>query len=286
MEPLPVIIDTARETLARTAPDNALARVRSCLRPLSKLSKFSLSIVVFLLLWETLPRLGIVNSLFLPPVSVVFESIVTMTATGEIFTDISISMQRALIGFGLAVLLAVPLGFAMGWSKSIEEYTDGLLQLLRQSSSLSLFPVFILFLGIGETSKIAIIAWACFWPILLSTISGVKDIEPLLIKMARTLNMGSGFNLFFKVVLPATIPSIMTGIRLSASVAIIVLVAAEMIGSSSGLGYMIMSAEYNFALPKMYAGILILAVLGFLINYVLVWLEARAMTWKEQVTKN
>jgi len=256
------------------------------MKRLNRLAKYSLSLVVFILFWETLPRLGVINPTFLPTASVVGGAIVSMTLSGEIFTHIAISLQRALIGFGLAVLTAVPIGFAMGWSKSFEEYTDGLLQLLRQTSSLSLFPVFILFLGIGETSKVAIIMWACFWPILLNTISGVKDIEPLLIKMARSLNMGSGLNLFFKVVIPATIPSIMTGIRLSASVAIIVLVAAEMIGSSSGLGYMILTSEYNFMLPKMYAGIVILAVMGFLINYTLVWLEAKATTWKEKVVNN
>jgi NitT/TauT family transport system permease protein len=146
---------------------------------------------------------------------------------------------------------------------------------------MALFPVFIVFLGIGEISKDVMVCWSSLWPILLSTISGVKFADPLLIKVARSLG-AKNFELLLKVVLPGAVPSIMTGIRLGASSAVLVLVAAEMIGAKSGLGFMIINSQYNFEIDTMYAAILTIALLGLTMNYTLVWLEKKVTAWKEE----
>ncbi|MCZ7382516.1 MAG: ABC transporter permease [Candidatus Methanoperedens sp.] len=246
------------------------------------LRKF-IALLVFLLLWELLPASGIISKTYFAPPSEVFAALVRLTISGELWIHTSISLERAVTGFGLAAIIMIPLGFLMGWYKGFEEVADGLVQTLRQTSSLSLFPVFILFLGIGEVSKIAVIFWGAQWPILLNTINGVKSVDPLLIKSARSMG-SSASSLFRKVVIPSSLPSIITGLRLSATHSIIVLVAAEMIGAKSGLGYSVINWEYNFMIPEMYAAIVMLALLGLITNYSLVWLEKTTTKWKEEIT--
>ncbi len=242
-----------------------------------------LALVIFLFIWELLPAFGIINRTFLSPPSEVLTALIRLLISGELWMHTSISLKRALTGFGLAVITMIPLGFLMGWYRGFEDISDGLVQALRQVSSLSLFPVFLLFFGIGEISKIAVIFWGTQWPILLNTINGVKSVDPILIKSARS--MGSNdYSIFKKVVLPSSMPSIITGLRLGATHAILVLVAAEMIGATSGLGYSIRNWEYNFMIPEMYAAIITLAVLGLITNYLLIWIEKRIIKWKEETT--
>ncbi len=253
------------------------------LKVIDNLKSFSI-IFIFLALWELLPRLGIINAAFLPPVSKIFLIWLNLIWTGELFKHLFISLQRSISGFALALIIAVPLGITIGWYKGFAKFVDPLVQTFRQTSSLALFPVFIVFLGIGETSKTVMVCWASIWPILLSTISGVKCADPLLIKVARSLG-ANDLRLFQKVILPGAIPSIMTGVRLSASSAILVLVAAEMIGARAGLGFMIINSQYNFEIPQMYAAIATLALLGLTVNYTLVWFEKKVTAWKENIVK-
>lgn len=242
----------------------------------------SLIIVIFLTVWEILPSLGIINPAFLPPASKVAGALLKLLFSGELITHILISLQRAFLGFALAVLVAIPLGILMGWYKLFERFVDPLIQAFRNTSTLALYPVFILFLGIGEASKIAILFKAALWPILINTISGVKNVDPLLIKSARSMAVSNIF-LFRKVVLPYSIPSIASGVRLGASISLVVLVAAEMIGARAGLGFLIINYQYNFMVPEMYAAIVTLTVIGLFLNYALVWLEKKATSWKEEI---
>ena len=154
------------------------------------------------------------------------------------------------------------------------------MELFRNTAALALLPVFILLLGIGEVSKISIVLYACTWPVLLNTISAVKNVDPLLIKSARSMNISS-FKLFCKVILPASVPTIFTGIRMAGTGAILVLIAAEMIGAKAGLGYFITYSQYNFLIAEMYAGIITIALLGLLINYGLSGAERYFSRWKQ-----
>lgn len=242
----------------------------------------SLIILIFLAIWEILPTMGIINPAFLPPASKVIVTLIKLISSGALTTHILISLQRAFIGFALAVLVAVPLGILMGWYKLFEKFVDPLIQAFRNTSTLALYPVFILFLGIGEASKIAILFKAAVWPILINTISGVKNVDPLLIKSARSMAVSNIF-LFRKVVLPSSIPSVASGIRIGASISLVVLIAAEMIGAKAGLGFLVINYQYNFMIPEMYAAIVTLTVLGLFLNYALVWLEKKATGWKEEV---
>jgi len=239
------------------------------------------AIVLFLALWEALPRLGFVDPFFLPPLSTVIATIIQMLQTGELAQHLLASLRRALTGFFLGFVVAVTLGFIIGWSPRIERYVDPLLQAFRQTSALALFPIFILFFGIGEVSKAAIIFWGVQWPILLNTITGVKNVDPLFIKSARSMG-ATQWEIFRKVIFPASLPSIFTGARLSATSAVLLLIAAEMVGAKAGLGYMMFDAQQTFRIPRMYAAILLMSIIGFSANYLLVHLESRFTLWKEK----
>ena len=236
-------------------------------------------LLLFFAIWEFLPRAGIVSSAFLSPPSAVLAAIVQLIETGQLNKHIFASLKRSLAGLSLAILAGVSLGLLMGVIRRFEAFVDPLLQLFRQVSALALFPVFLLFFGIGEASKIAIIFWAAFWPVLLNTISGVKQVEKLLIHSALSMGATRGF-IFFKVILPAAAPSIFTGIRLAGAYSITALVAAEMIGSHAGLGFLTLNSQEIFQIPSMYAGIVLLALLGLALNYVLALLEKRLTRWR------
>ncbi|WP_042420506.1 ABC transporter permease [Streptacidiphilus anmyonensis] len=263
--------------LARRAPARPLGRRLAglLLRGVTK----SVAIVALLALWEIAPRAGLVDSTFLPPFSVVAGDWWTLATNGQLWANTEASLVRSLSGFGLAVLVGVPLGLLIGWYRPVAALLGPLLELFRNTAALALLPVFILLLGIGETSKIAIVLYACTWPILLNTISAVREVDPTLLRLARSMDL-SAPRIFQKVILPAAVPTIFTGIRLAGAVSILVLVAAEMVGAKAGLGYLINSAQFNFAIPDMYAGIVTIAVLGVLFNQLLVAVERRLGAWR------
>ncbi|MCE7010765.1 ABC transporter permease [Kibdelosporangium philippinense] len=239
----------------------------------------SAAIVALLMIWQLAPRLGLTDRTFLPPFSEVLVAWWELLGDGQLLTNFEASLVRSLSGFGLAVATGVPLGLLIGWYKPVADLLGPLLEVFRNTAALALLPVFVLLLGIGETSKISIVFYACTWPILLNTISAVRSADPTLIKLARSMNLPP-FRLFQKVILPASVPMIFTGVRLAGAVSILVLVAAEMVGAKAGLGYLINSSQYNFAVPEMYAGIVTLSLYGLLFNQILVYAERRFTSWR------
>lgn len=244
----------------------------------------SSAIVAFILLWEVVPILGLINPIFIPPPSVILAKIIELLLSGELLVHIGSSLERAIVGFLIALAVALPLGFLIGgWFKTFETAVDPLLQVLGQANPFTLFPVFMALLGIGELSKIGIIYWVCQWPILFNTVSGIKSVDPVFIKVGRSMGL-SKFGLFKKVLLPAAMPAVFTGIRMSAVFAFFMLIGAEMIGAHSGLGYLIIQSEATFQMQKMYAAIVTVALLGIAINYIMLKIERKAMNWKEDIT--
>lgn len=272
--------ETAPESAADKRNSSAATRVGAALGPLAwRIAKPLVAIVAFLALWEIAPRVGLVDEVFLPPFSTVVGAVLDLAQSGELWKHLSASLSRALIGFVVAVSIAVPLGIAIAWYRPVSDFLNPVLELFRNTAALALLPVFILILGIGEESKIALVIYACTFPILLNTISGVRTVDPLLIKSASSLGLSS-LRLFQKVVLPAAVPTIFTGIRMAAASSILVLIAAEMVGAKAGLGYLITASQFNFQIPNMYAGIVAISILGLTINAVLVLIERRLSRWR------
>jgi NitT/TauT family transport system permease protein len=236
-------------------------------------------IVLLAAIWEIAPRVGLVNDYFVPPLSRVAQAWWDLARSGELLRHLEASVVRSATGFGLALALAIPLGAAIAWYRPVREVLTPPLELFRNTAALALLPVFVLILGIGETSKIAIVAYACFFPVLLNTISGVGNVDPQLLRSARVLGL-SPVATFRKVVFPAALPTIFTGVRIAGAAAVLVLIAAEMIGATAGLGYFINYAQNNFLIAPMYAAILTTSALGLAVNYGLVALERRLSRWR------
>ncbi|MEG3635196.1 ABC transporter permease [Micromonospora palythoicola] len=241
------------------------------------------ALLTLALVWEAAPRLGVVDRVFLPPLSEVLVGWTALLRSGQLAEHVGASLTRSLTGLGLAVLTAIPLGLLIGWYRPLAELLSPLLEVFRNTAALALLPVFVLILGLGETSKIALVLYACSWPILLNTIAGVKGVDPLLIRSARSMGLNH-LRLFQKVILPAAVPTIFTGVRLAGAYSILVLVAAEMVGAKAGLGYLINYAQYNFAIPDMYAGIITISAIGLVVNQLLVAVERRFSTWRVDVS--
>jgi sulfonate transport system permease protein len=198
------------------------------------LSRYGL-LVGFLAFWQIGSSFGWINATVFPPLDKILAATWTGVVGGALLDDIAISLQRSGLAFAAAVGLGIPLGLFMGQIRAVEQALDPILQFFRQTSALALYPVFILLLGLGEASKVFVIFWATLFPILLATIGGVKEVDRKLIEMAATFG-ASRATIFRRVVLPASVPSIFVGLRLSATTALLLLIAAEMIGANKGLG--------------------------------------------------
>ena len=264
---------------AEPQPSPVLGFVRQQLRWLGVFGQRSLLLVALLSVWEAAPRLGLSDQVFLPPFSEVIAAGWQLAQTGELYEDVSASLLRALSGFLISVVLIVPLGLVVGWYARLGNLLNQFIEICRNTAPLALLPVFILLLGIGELSKITMVVYSCAWPLLLNTIAAVKQVDPLLIKSARTMG-ATPQQLFRKVILPASLPTIFVGIRLASASAMLVLVASEMVGAKAGLGYLIINSQYSFLIPQMYFGILGITVIGLAFNAVLEALERRFMRWK------
>jgi NitT/TauT family transport system permease protein len=287
------LIDTrirAREAGPETAP--VATRVADPVRGPSRARRVAVTsvrsvtaIAVLLALWEVLPRIRtgpdayLVEPSLLPPFSDVAQAWWGMLLDGTLVDNTRESLVRSLTGFGLAVVAGVPLGLAIAWWRPVRELLNPLLEVLRNTAPLALLPMFTLLLGIGETSKIALVFYACLFPIVLNTILGVRTVDPLLVKASRSLGLPP-VRLFQKVVLPSAVPSIFTGVRQAGAASILVLLAAEMVGAKAGLGYLVNYTQFNFMIPQMYAGILTISAVGLVFNGALVALERRASRWR------
>jgi NitT/TauT family transport system permease protein len=256
--------------------------LRLVIRRLIAFGKRSLLVIALLAIWEAVPRLGLADPAFLPPFSDVIAAGWQLAQSGELYDDVAASLLRALSGFLISVVLIVPLGLAVGWYARLGDLLNQFIEVCRNTAPLALLPVFILLLGIGELSKVTMVIYSCAWPLLLNTIAAVKQVDPLLIKSARTMG-ASPQQLFRKVILPAALPTIFVGIRLASASAMLVLVASEMVGAKAGLGYLIIYSQYSFLIPQMYFGILGITVIGLIFNAALEALERRLMRWKAAV---
>jgi NitT/TauT family transport system permease protein len=262
----------------------AAARLGGAARLAGRAGWKSLAVLLFLALWELGPTYIASPStrVFLPPLHDVVAAGLNLLGNGQLQNHLQASLTRSVSGFSIAVVSAVVLGLLIAWYGWLSSFLNPLLELFRNTATLALLPVFTLLLGIGEESKITIVAYAAFFPVLLNTIAGVRTVDPLRIRAARSLGLNS-FRLFQKVILPSAVPTIFTGIRMAGTSSILVLIAAEMVGAKAGLGYLIVNSQMSFLIPDMYAGIVTVSVLGLAVNALLVALERHFSRWRTAV---
>jgi NitT/TauT family transport system permease protein len=237
--------------------------------------------LALLALWEVAARSRIGDPVYSPSSVQIVSALASLVATGEIFRHLAASAVRALAGLALAVLFAVPLGLATGASSRLHRLLLPLLELLRPFPSVTLVPVAMVWLGIGDPQKIFLVAYACFWPIFLNAVSGARETSPLLLRAARVMEI-ERWSLFSKVVLPAALPSVLTGVRISLSLSVIVLIVSEMVGAPSGIGFLVLDAERSYRTSRMFAAILVMGLVGASANLVARSVERRVLKYRSE----
>jgi ABC-type nitrate/sulfonate/bicarbonate transport system permease component len=234
--------------------------------------------------WELASRAEMLNPLFFPPMSTILKTFLELVSSGEIAAQILNSMRRAAAGYALAAIVFIPLGILMGLFDGLRRALEVVIETARPIPPPVVVPVAMLFFGLGEGMKIFVIFFSSAWPILLNTIDGVRNIDRVLVQTARTFGLSQG-RAIVKVILPAASPQIMTGLRVSLAITLILVVISEMVGSSDGIGYFILDAQRRLKVDRMYAGMLSLALLGYLLNQLFVLFTNYFLSWHRGVTR-
>lgn len=236
--------------------------------------------VCLLIVWEVAGTMGYLNPVLLPTPSSIWKELVSMTETGELVRHLGISTWRALLGFLIGGGLGLTMGLWVGFSYKTERLLDPSFQMLRTLPHLAIAPLFILWFGFGETSKLLLIAKGAFFPLYVNTFLGIRSVDSKLFDVGQVLQF-SKWQMITKLILPASLPNIFLGIRLSVSVAWLGLVVAELMGSSAGLGYLINDARSFSLTTVVFVGIIVFAVVGKLSDSIIKLLEARALRWQD-----
>jgi NitT/TauT family transport system permease protein len=230
-----------------------------------KLINVVIGLGIILIGWQAIVLSGRYESSLLPSPLMVIKAMEELVVNGTLFTHIKVSLLRFFVGYSSAVILAVVLGLILGWFQKIWDIVDPIVQILRPISPIAWFPFIVLWLGIGDIPAVAIIFIAAFFPVLLSTVSAVKKVDKTYLKVARNFGIKQPFVLT-KIVLPAAFPNIVTGLHLALGSAWVFLVAGEMIGVQSGLGYLIIDARNSMRSDILLSAMILIGVLGLLLD--------------------
>lgn len=265
-------------------PDLMEWGLRGAALPARRVSRLRLvSIAGFLALWSlasgAVVVLGLFNPIFLPGPWLVIGNIVDMAVRGQLWGHVGATLERVALGFVTGAILALVLGIAAGRLRVVRNAVEPIVELLRPIPPLAVLPLFIVWIGIGEASKIGFITYATFFPMFLTTVHAVRRIDPLLVRAAQSLGAGP-LQLFVRVVLPAALPEIVTGLRLGVALSFFVIVISEFIGAEQGLGYLINDGRNFFLVPQMLGAAIVLGLLGYAGNALLRLLERRWLRWQ------
>ena len=237
-----------------------------------------LPVLGLIILWQAASSLGWANPYLLPPPTKVARAAYLAAQSGELGRHVAASGLRVALGFSLAVVLALPLAVLSSFAPRLSAAFDPLMTFLRNIPPLALVPVLILWFGIGEPSKLALIVLSSFFPVLMGTATGLSSVDPKLIEMGRSLGF-SRVRILAEVMLPESVPSLVTGLRLGLGYSWRALVGAEMVAASSGLGYWILDAEEMARIDEVFAGIFVIGLLGILIDRAAYLAATRLLPW-------
>jgi ABC-type nitrate/sulfonate/bicarbonate transport system permease component len=240
------------------------------------------SMLVFLAFWESSVAFGWVNPLFTSSPSRIVRAAAEMFAEGSIFYDLQVSGLEFIIGYGMAVLIGVPLGILMGWYGRINAVLDPFVSALYATPRIALLPLVMIWFGIGIASKIAIVFLGAVFPILVNTITGVRTVNADFVRVARSFG-ASDRQMFLTVALPSSVPLLLTGLRLGLGHALVGIVVGEMYGATHGLGFLIAVSGARFQTDKVMVGIIIIALAGVALTELLRLIERRFEQWRPSI---
>ncbi|MBM2803733.1 MAG: transporter permease [Deltaproteobacteria bacterium] len=240
--------------------------------------------MALLVVWELVAQAEWVNPLIVPPLSKILKIFSEQVFSGQIPLQIFVSMKRAAVGYFLAAAVFIPLGILMGLSQRVYRWFEVVVEMLRPVPPPVVIPVALLFFGLGDEMKIFVIFFSCAWPILLNTLDGVRGLDWVLLNTARTFGL-TRRKIIWQVILPACSPQIVTGLRVSLPIMLILVVISEMVGSTDGIGYFVLDAQRRFKVAQMYAGMLALALLGYTLNQLFNGLVRWLLPWQRGMTR-
>ncbi|HET7580141.1 MAG TPA: ABC transporter permease [Bacillales bacterium] len=235
---------------------------------------------IFLLaVWEVLSLTGAIDSRLFPPPTVIIGTLFHMLVSGELLPDIGISLLRVFGGFFLGAIAGVVIGLLMGMYIPVRFFVSPLIMALMPIPTLALLPIFIFIFGIGEWAKIVTIAGSVFFPVAINTMAGVVNIDPIYLDVAKNYGAGSK-DFFFKIALPGSLPVMLEGIQMGQAIALLTIVAAEMMGAHSGIGYLIWTKYKAFLLAQMYVGLVLISFFGYFFSLLVRWLKVKLIPWQ------
>ena len=237
-----------------------------------------LLIGILMVVWEVVVVTKTVDLISFPLMSGIIGKFFTLIADGEIVKQVVPSLQRMFIGYFLAIIAGVAVGLLMGYFRFVYHLLEPLTELLRPIPSPAYIPIIILFLGLGDTMKIFAIFLASFFPILLNAYAGVRSVDRVQIDTARTFGLNSR-QIVWEIIMPASAPYFFAGMRISLGIALILVVISEMVASNDGIGYFVLDMQRSFRIKEMYAGVVMLALMGYFLNRLLMWFERFMIGW-------
>ena len=235
--------------------------------------------LVLLALWELLAQLKVIDGRFFPPPSRIFVAAVALIRSGELLTHLNASLLRIVLGFALGALIGVPVGLALGAFRVLRVMFDPILSALYVIPKIAILPLIMLIFGLGEGSKIAIVALATFFVVAINSLGGVRQVDPILIEAGRNFGAG-GLQMFRHVILPGALPSIFTGLRLGAGTALLVIIAAEFVAANEGIGFLIWRSWTTLVTENMFVGLVVISALGLITTWLLHLAGRLVMPWQ------
>jgi NitT/TauT family transport system permease protein len=232
-----------------------------------------------LVAWEIAARLGFVDVRFFPAPTTIIAVLVDLARSGELMENVSISLQRIMLGFFLGGIPGIVIGIVMGISRPVRAFVDPLIAATYPIPKSSILPLILLIFGLGEMSKVMMVAIGVFYPVAINATAGVLQISPIYLDVGKSFK-ASRWDTFRTIALPGALPFIMTGVKLGMGLALILIAVAEMVGARSGIGYMIWSAWETFSVGRMYAGLFIIALIGFVLSLAVNEVERWVIRWK------
>jgi ABC-type nitrate/sulfonate/bicarbonate transport system permease component len=244
-----------------------------------------LTVIVLVVSWELLSRLNFISPLSLPRPTILLATLRDLIVVGypkgmTVWVHIGATVWRIIQGYILAVVIAIPLGIFIGGNELLNRATGPVVTFSRSIATISLLPLAIAWFGVGEVTRVLLICYGCFWPILTNTIQGIRQVDPDMINAARMLGT-TRQQLFFRVMLPAALPIIFAGMKIGLGIGFMVIIGVEMIGTIKGLGALIQQARFFYSTDIAINGMIFIAILGLLISIVLDWLERILLPWSQ-----
>ena len=247
-----------------------------------KLTTYALrggSLLAGLVVWALIAASEVFHPAIFPPPWEVAATLFLMIADGTLIRHIVVSLSRVFLGFGIAAAIAIPLGIGMGLSRRFLLFVEPVVEFLRPVPPLALIPLAVVWFGIGWTSKVFLIAYGCFFAIVVNTVAGMRAVEPVHVRAALALG-ASRWQILIHVILRSAIPDIVVGLRLAVGLAFLLIVGSELIAASEGLGWLIWDARFHFMGDKIIVGMIAIGFVGFCLNRLLVLVERYLLRWK------